>query len=78
LVEDYNFRPERSNRFVAKGDNRKSPEEKNRREISSSPPRIHESQLFYQPQTPVMAMIKAKRTIAEAVNHFLIVMIFSF
>jgi hypothetical protein len=33
---------------------------------------------FYQPQTPAIAMIKAKKMITEAANHFLIFIIFSF
>jgi len=31
---------------------------------------VSPGRLFYQPQTPVIAMIKAKRMITEAVNHF--------
>jgi len=39
---------------------------------------MRESQSFYQPQTPAIAMIKAKRMMAEAVNHFLIFIFLSF
>jgi hypothetical protein len=51
---------------------------KNKREMFSSPPQMRESHLSYQPQTPAIAMIKAKRIIAKAVNHFLMVMISPF
>ena len=34
--------------------------------------------LFYQPQTPVIAMIKANKIITEAISHFLTLIAHSF
>jgi hypothetical protein len=57
---DWQFWKERINeKFVA------------RRHICTKTQQLSTGQLFYQPQTPVIAMIKANKIITEAARHFL-------